>query len=295
MSARTGRRSAMGSRMRRARARPSIGRSQIPRSARLTRSTRISTIDVPVGSTVARRMMSRSSATAHEQAPATSIAASRDVVPSSEPTRTTRPNGPAANDSAGRSTDRTSRSPSRPIATRWPRRSPPPSTTGSWRNHGTTARSPRSPGRASRAAADRAPGAPGTGPGRPRARDGPGRRGCDQPDRAEGDHARSDPVQPSRLHHDGCLLRRMGQLAGGGRGTDPRRQPLSRLTCGSRRGPSVPERRLGGRRGTVPLTKRCVVAKPVRSRHSPATVSVPQRARVRSPTTRCMLEPSRER
>ena len=36
------------------------------------------------------------------------------------------------------------------------------------------------------------------------------------------------------------------------------------------------------RRGTVPLPR--VVAKPVRSRHSPATVSAPTRARVRSPT-----------
>ena len=152
--------SAMGSRIRRAPARPSIGRSQIPWSARLTRSTRISMIDVPVGSTVARRMTSRSSAIGQEQPPATSTATSRDAVPSSDPTRTIRPNGPAANDSAGRSMDRTSRSPSRPIATRWPRRSPAPSTTGSWRNHGTLARSPRSAGRASPAAAAMAPGGP---------------------------------------------------------------------------------------------------------------------------------------
>ena len=40
--------------------------------------------------------------------------------------------------------------------------------------------------------------------------------------------------------------------------------------------------------------ERRVVAKPVRFRHSPATVNRP-RAEVRSPTSRCMLEPSRER
>ena len=48
------------------------------------------------------------------------IAWTRDVVPSSDPTRTTPPNGPAANDSGARSMDRAARSPSSPRTSRWP-------------------------------------------------------------------------------------------------------------------------------------------------------------------------------
>jgi hypothetical protein len=47
-------------------------------------------------------------------------------------------------------------------------------------------------------------------------------------------------------------------------------------------------------RSALTPVERRVVAKPVRFRHSPATVNRP-RAEVRSPTSRCMLEPSRER
>src|SRR5260221_10871327 len=95
----------------------------------------------PAASMVARRMTAASSATAHEHSPVTSIARRRDTAPSSPPTRTIRPNGPATNDSAGRSIVRTVLWPSRPRETRWRCNSPVRSTIGSRRYHGCWARS----------------------------------------------------------------------------------------------------------------------------------------------------------
>ena len=116
------------------------------------------------------------------------------------------------------------------------------------------------------------------------------------------------PIQ--RSHRDSTmtvdLLRRTRRLAGGGRGHDARRRPLSRAyRDGGPRGSGVRRTAMPRQAGAAAkragrpcrrvLPLRRVVAKSVRSRHSPATVSAPPRARVRSPTTRCMLEPSRER
>ena len=66
---------------------------------------------------------------------------------------------------------------------------------------------------------------------------------------------------------------------------------IRRLRAGRRARRPGPDRVL---RSAPTSVERRVVAKPVRFRHSPATVNRP-RAEVRSPTSRCMLEPSRER
>ena len=117
-------------------------------------------MNVPAGSIVARRMTSRSSATGQAQPRATSIAWTRDVAPSSDPTRTMPPNGPAANASAARSMDRAVRSPSSPRTSRWPVSAPSPSRIGSSRNQGVPRRSAGAVTARSRAAAIRSVGGP---------------------------------------------------------------------------------------------------------------------------------------
>ena len=54
-------------------------------------------------------MTSRSVASVHVHAPATSKAWRREAEPSSDPTRTIRPNGPLAKDSGGRTADGSAR------------------------------------------------------------------------------------------------------------------------------------------------------------------------------------------
>ncbi len=112
-------------------------------------------MNVPAASTVAWRMTSRSSATSQAQPLATSIARTRDAVPSSDPTRTTSPNGPAANASGARSRARAVRWPSSPRARRWPLSAPVPSRTASSLNQGAPRRSPSAVGSPWRAAAIR--------------------------------------------------------------------------------------------------------------------------------------------
>ena len=122
------------------------------------------------------------------------------------------------------------------------------------------------------------------------------------------------PGPTQRTHRDSNtieLLRR-DVVAGGGRGDDGGRPHVSGTDPGDHgptasRGPpgtgrqapvarrcQVREGRVVLRSARQPVSRR-VVAKPVRFRHSPATVNAPQGAEVRSPTSRCMLEPSRER
>ena len=120
--------------------------------------------------------------------------------------------------------------------------------------------------------------------------------------RRRGDRPRRRPAPPIPGRSDAPisyppwsddLLRRM---CGGGRRA---RRPCvgtatSPALIRAERAPIGPD---GARCATLPtdIRQRRVVAKPVRIRHSPATVNAPSGAEVRSPTPRCMLEPSRER
>ena len=126
-------------------------RRHVPRSARVARSTRNSNTVAPSGLIVARRMTSLEVARTVTHPSRTSTAMSRDDVPSSEPARTTVPNGPAANDSAGNERVRRPEPSARPVTRRWPARAPAPSSTGSSRNHGTRSGGGWTPPRIARA------------------------------------------------------------------------------------------------------------------------------------------------
>ncbi len=132
---------------------PSSDRRQTPRSARVVRSTRLSKTASPPGLIVARRMTSATSATAEVQPVATSIVNRRDATPSSAPTSRRRPNGPAANDSAGSPMTRADPRSWMPIDRRWPTNAPSASRVGSSRIHAPVPRSARVTALASRAAA----------------------------------------------------------------------------------------------------------------------------------------------
>ena len=219
----------------------------------------------------------------------------REVVPSSAPTRTIRPNGPAANDSGGRSMTRLARSAidaeGQPLALRAPRPIEP------WIQPEPGLEPKRRRRRAAApivAAAARAPGSS------PQARGAQGRWPAPSVVDAidgDGDRGRSPPgrsnaaiVTPTRSNSSGGMAG--GRRARSGWSQAPLTGGLS-VRRGSRAGSAAG--RPCARLSRTDSVSRRVVAKPVRFRHSPATVNAPQGAQVRSPTPRCMLEPSRER
>ena len=182
------------------------------------------------------------------------------------------PTGPEANDSGrqGELPARVRRP--RPSVSRWPASVPAASSTASSRNHAT----PADGGRAATAARTRRRiprrvrrlehGRPGDA-GRPQQRD-----------RGQG-HERT---RESKHLHEGLLRR--DDPAGGGRGGQCRDDGhLSADLPGQR--PVVPSRPSTGVLGPLHI-RRGVVAKPVRIRHSPATVTAPLGAEVRSPIRR---------
>src|SRR5512146_1250999 len=173
---------------------------------------------------VARRMTSASVASDQPQPCATSIARTVDVVPSSLPTRTIPPNGPATNDSAGRLWARTERAPSRPSDSRWPASVPVSSITGSIRNQASRSRSARPAGAGAAATLP--------GPVGPVHGGGVQERGPAPSVVVERVPRASTPITPGpsqRIHRDSNtieLLRR-DVVAGGGRGGDGRRRHVS--------------------------------------------------------------------
>ena len=257
-------------------------------------------------------MTSRSVAIGQAQPAATSSACRRERTPSSDPTRTIPPNGPAANDSGGRSTagsERPSprarrRAAGRPARPR--RRGPGPA--------GTTARAAISAGRGRRRlpaprrplrrAARRRRAAPTAwsrrrASSRRRARPRRGRR-------APGPIHRSHRASTMRLtssggwdswREEGEAASSQAPLSGAYPGALHRGNGAARSAARPRQA-----RRLGRRVGKAEVSaserspsawhagrhdaavspwhchQRRVVAKPVRSRHSPATVNAPPRA-----------------
>ncbi len=111
---------------------PPIVRRQIPRSVRVARSTRCSTIERPSGSRTALLITSGSSATAVAQPWAGSSRRSRETEPSSSPASTRPPAGPEANDSGARSRCSDGR-PAMPVVSRCAASVPERSSTGSSR------------------------------------------------------------------------------------------------------------------------------------------------------------------
>ena len=170
---------------------------------------------------------------------------------------------------------------------RSPRNAPSPSRSGSSRNHASRRMSAGAAGAGCLAAAIASP----SGPAQARGPHGlvPAPSVVDA---MSATAPRATPPGPiHRSHRDSAmrvdLLRRLGQLAGGGRGRHRTRRPLSAAYL--RRGspwpgsPAVREPVVGWYSGRDNQSRR-VVAKPVRFRHSPATVIAPPRAEVRSPT-----------
>ena len=225
-------------------------------------------------SRIALRITAPPSAIVDAQPPAGSTARRRDREPSSSPTSTTPPTGPDANDSGGSASSR-ARPPTTPTVSRWPasvpagiehRVHPEPGDAGGGGRAATAAR--QAGGSHGGSAVSSTGGRPT--PGRPKQRD----RGQGQERTRESNHL-----------HEGLLRR---DMTGGRRARTPvSRRPLIRhLSRSVQR---------GGPGGTLPAStgvlgplhiRRGVIAKPVRVRHSPATVTAPSGAEVRSPIRR---------
>ena len=250
--------------------------------------------DRPGAAAPRRRAPRATSSSRHRCRPGRSVRTARP--------RTTRP--------AGRGSGRPG-PPSRPTASRCPTqrpvagRGPDPV--------GTTAPPSRPPGPIGAAprgvAAARPPAHRRTRRGAAGPRPGTDRVDADQTDRPKGDETGPEPPQPSCLHHEVDLLRRMdcwreegeaamladgpypslicdryvlpcgdargrSQAEGGGEHASERTPSVRERTTRRRQRTHRPPRR--ARRGTVATSTR-LVAKPVRSRHSPATVNAPTR------------------
>ena len=222
-------------------------------------------------------MTDASTAIVDAQPPAGSIARTRDREPSSSPTRTTPSTGPEANDSGG-SASSLARPPTTPSVSRWPVSVPAASSTASIRNQAT----PPEGGRAATAA-----------------RHAGGSHGGSAVSSTGG---LATPVGPSNA------IAARGTSARANRSTSTRAS--SGGTSGGRRArgpvsswalmPHLPGQGRWYPRGInrgprTPADPTRRVAKPVRVRHSPATVTAPFRGGSPVADPPSPLEPSRER